>query len=90
MASTARLGLKHISNDRTTGDPYAHVGMASTARLGLKHSCFSLTVLVIVQVGMASTARLGLKLSASSSGRLATSCRNGLYSPFGIETDQAP
>src|SRR5574337_1453306 len=41
-------------------------------------------------VGMASTARLGLKRCHDNSNRLVGNRRNGLYSPFGIETLQEP
>ncbi len=59
--------------------------MASTARLGLKQSGGA-RMNEDRKVGMASTARLGLKRPGPSSTVGGRPCRNGLYSPFGIET----
>ncbi len=60
--------------------------MASTARLGLKRHDATLLPGRSHGVGMASTARLGLKREKRNAAQSPHSRRNGLYSPFGIET----
>src|SRR6266700_2475397 len=69
----------------TTGKEWSEVGMASTARWGLKFKLWSCLLNAWLKVGMASTARWGLKCSIPCGILLAKPCRNGLYSPLGIE-----
>ncbi len=69
--------------------PPTRVGMASTARLGLKHIETG-GLAMVHRVGMASTARLGLKHKQVYAVPRWTPGRNGLYSPFGIETGLRP
>ncbi len=64
--------------------------MASTARWGLKHDTGVQGRGNRSHVGMASTARWGLKLSCIRASARKCTRRNGLYSPFGIETHLAP
>ncbi len=78
------LGIE-MSLRLTTGKEWSEVGMASTARWGLKFKLWSCLLNAWLKVGMASTARWGLKCSIPCGILLAKPCRNGLYSPLGIE-----
>jgi len=61
--------------------------MACGARSGLKQLAYCMTVVRKARVGMACGARSGLKPPFITDEQRGYIGRNGLWSPFGIETD---
>ncbi len=84
MASTARLGLKHVTSTEVTVKRQRRNGLYSP--FGIETSLLPLVWRCPGSVGMASTARLGLKRQNGHGQDEVNQGRNGLYSPFGIET----
>ncbi len=88
MAWEARSGLKLLPFPRFYDGQYMHVGMAWEARSGLKRLHSYIQDSLILYVGMAWEARSGLKPELLLVGALLGVGRNGLGSPFGIETQE--